>query len=114
MFETIHGVIFGICILMFILIVGVNIFIFGYILKRKKLNDRQNIERASRITEVDYTEIIASGNRIDGFISNGSGSVHSHPSTKFLVVYKNGNREIVNTADGSELCNLYLQLLKKE
>lgn len=72
-----------------------------------------------RLPDVEYTEIIASSNgggsvtTIDSNGDVGFGSYGSAPSTKFLVVYKSGEKEIVNLYDGIPLVNEYVRLLKK-
>lgn len=88
---------------------------------KKKQKEQDRIDRLTeRLLDVEYTEIIASSNGEGGtvttFDSNGDvgfGSYGGAPSTKFLVVYKSGEKEIVNLDDRLPLVNEYVRLLKK-
>ena len=76
-------------------------------------------EKIKRLPDIDYTQIIGSGGGESGSVTmHGSagtnfGSYSSRPTTKFLVVYLNGEQEIVSVDDNSKLCKEYLNRLKK-
>ena len=87
--------------------------------KREKDDKDFNEEMMRRLPEVEYTEIVSSSNGGSGFVSTfnsdggvGGGSYGSHPTTKFLVVYKSGYKQIVNLRDGIPLFNENVRLLK--
>ena len=102
------------------------VFGFGFVvffivaLFRKEKKDKEfNEETMRRLPEVEYTEIVSSSNGSNGTISTfnsdggvGYGSYSSRPTTKFLVVYKSGYKQIVNLRDGIPLFNEYVRLLK--
>ena len=93
-------------------------FIVALYIKEKK--DKEfNEEMMRRLPEVEYTEIVSSSNGSNGNVSTfnshggvGFGSYSSLPTTKFLVVYKSGYKQIVNLRDGIPLFNEYVRLLK--
>lgn len=113
---------FGIIMIVsFCAVCALIIFLFNLSLNKKKQKEQERIDKLTeRLPEVEYTEIISSSNGEGGtvttFDSNGDvgfGSYGSAPSTKFLVVYKSGEKEIVNLYDGIPLVNEYVRLLKK-
>ncbi|MDE6504750.1 MAG: hypothetical protein K2L42_02650 [Clostridia bacterium] len=113
-FALLPTIIFAVIAFCFIL------FLIYFLHKRKKKNKEFIDEMMRRLPGVDYTEIIASSycnnGTISTFNSNGEvgyGSYNSRPTTKFLVVYKSGDKQIVNLLDGTPLFNEYVQLLKK-
>lgn len=82
-------------------------------------NKRKTEESLKRLPEVDYTQIIgSSGGETGSVVTYGNsganfGAYSSAPTTKFLVVYLNGENEIVSVLDNSKLCKEYLLKLKK-
>lgn len=89
--------------------------VFMIIRHRSKTN-----ERLQRLNDIDYTQILKSNGGETGSVTthqNGNvsyNSFHTAPSTKFLVVYLNGDREIVTVNDNSTLCKEYLLRLKTD
>ncbi len=84
--------------------------------KRKEFNE----EMTRRLPEVEYTEIISSSNGGSGTVSTlnsnggvGFGSYDSRSTTKFLLVYKSGYKQIITIEDRNPLFNEYVALLKK-
>ena len=78
------------------------------------------VRRKNRLLEkakhINYTKILSSSASDGGVImmSNGyMGGYGSFAQTKFLVVYKSGEQEIVTVSDGSKLCQTYLKYLQK-
>lgn len=103
-------------------VVGFGFVIFFILMlhKREKQDKEFNEEMMRRLPEVEYTEIVSSANGSNGTVSTfnsdggvGFGSYSSRPTTKFLVVYKSGDKQIVNLRDGIPLFNEYVRLLKK-
>lgn len=94
-------------------------FVFFILYKKNKIKEF-NKEMMRRLPEVEYTEIVSSSNGNNGtvstFNSDGGifGSYSSYPTTKFLVVYKSGYKQIVNLRDGIPLFNEYVRLLKNK
>ena len=86
-----------------------------------KQKDKEfNNEMMKRLPDVEYTEIVSSSHGCHGSISvlnsdgeGGYGSYRSCLTTKFLVVYKSGYKQIINLRDGTPLFNEYVNLLKK-
>lgn len=64
-----------------------------------------------KLPNVEYTAIISSSN---GYcVSNGNNSIYEGgPTTKFLIVYKSGEKEIVTLSDEGPLFNEYVKLLR--
>lgn len=97
------------------------IFLFISNLHKKEKQEKEFIdEMTRRLPDVEYTEIVSSSNGSNGTVSTfnsnggvGYGSYSSRPTTKFLVVYKSGDKQIVNLRDGIPLFNEYVRLLKK-
>lgn len=104
----------------FAVISFVLIFLFIYKLyKREKLDREFNEEMMRRLPEVEYTKIISSVVGNTGFVGTvntdgkvGIGSYGADATTKFLVVYKSGYKQIVHLKDGIPLFNEYVKLLK--
>jgi len=96
-----------------------SIFFLIFMLHRRKRQDEEfNEEMMKRLPEVEYTEIVSSSNGNNGTIGTfnsdgGFGSDSSRPTTKFLVVYKSGYKQIVILRDGIPLFNEYVKLLRK-
>ncbi len=110
---------------MFILIGLPFILIITICLKVANNNERKkkafNDEMMRRLPDIEYTEIISSSNSSRGNVTTfnfnggvGFGSYGSPATTKFLLVYKSGFKEIVNITDGTPLFNEYVMRLKKE
>ncbi len=104
-------------ILNVVVIIGAIVFLICMLYKNKK----RDKELMRRLPEVEYTEIISSTNGNNGIISTfntnggvGFGSYSSCPTTKFLVVYKSGYKQIVNLRDSKPLFNEYVRLLKNK
>lgn len=100
---------------------GLIIFFITALFKKEKKDKEFNEEMMRRLPEVEYTEIISSTSGSNGTVSAfnsdgdmGFGSYSSHPTTKFLVVYKSGYKQIVNLRDGIPLFNEYVKLLKNK
>lgn len=97
------------------------VFFFIFALHKKEKKEKEFIEEMIRkLPDVEYTEIVSSSNGNSGtiatFNSNGGvgyGSYSSRPTTKFLVVYKSGDKQIVSLRDGIPLFNEYVRLLRK-
>ena len=104
-------------IVVFVIFFGLTIGISVFLIIR---NSKKTEERLSRLSEIDYTQIIGSSGGNNGTVythgNNGTniGTYSSPPTTKFLVVYLNGEREIVSVRDNSRLCDEYLLRLKKD
>ncbi|MDE6355748.1 MAG: hypothetical protein K2L67_00705 [Clostridia bacterium] len=101
-------------IILIVLAIAVSVFLF---IRHKQKTD----ERLSRLHDIDYTQILKSSGGDIGSVTtygnNGNtnyGSYHTSPTTKFLVVYLNGEREIVTVNDNSRLCQEYLLRLKTD
>lgn len=107
---VVFSIVFGV-----IVIVLVIIFLISFYYKNKKKTE----EWLNRINEVAYTQIIGSNGGESGTIvtygKSGAniGGFSTSSSTKFLVVYFSGEREIVTVFDNSKLCKEYLMKLKK-
>ncbi len=109
-----------ICIFPIVIAFGALFFLFFMLNKRKKQEKEFNEKLMKKVPEIEYTEIVSSSNGNNGIISTfntdgdiGFGSYNSLPTTKFLVVYRSGHKEIVNLRDGTPLFNEYVRLLKK-
>lgn len=94
-------------------------FAIGIIIWYVQKNKKKTEERIKRLPEVDFTQIIgSSGGETGSVVTYGNsganfGAYSSAPTTKFLVVYLNGENEIVSVLDNSKLCKEYLLRLKK-
>lgn len=107
-------------IIIFVIIFTVIGFIIFLAYSKHKKEKEFDEEMMRRLPDVEYTEIVSSSNGNGGAIStfNSSGGVGygfygSQSTTKFLVVYKSGDKQIVNLLDGSQLFNEYVRLLRK-
>lgn len=97
------------------------VFLFISNLRKKEKQEKEFInEMMKRLPDVEYTEIVSSSNGSNGTVSTfnlnggvGYGSYSSRSTTKFLVVYKSGDKQIVNLRDEIPLFNEYVRLLKK-
>lgn len=110
------GVIIFLLVTGVILLVGI-IAMFIYMLRARA---KKIAELWKRLPDVAYTEIVSSSTGASGSINTYNtkgelsfGSFYSSPSTKFLIVYKSGEKQIVNLGDGTALFNEYVQLLRK-
>ena len=97
---------------------GIVLFIRG-LYKQEKREKEGLMYYMSRLNEIDYTEIIGSSNGNSGVVttvnSNGNvgmGSYGSNATTKFLIVYKSGEKEIIQIQDRSPLFPELVKLLK--
>lgn len=107
-------------VVMFVVIAVVFVCLLLYSLQKRENQDREfNEEMMRKLPEVEYTEIVSSSNGNKGTISTfnsdggvGFGSYNSRPTTKFLIIYKSGDKQIVNLRDGTPLFNEYVNYLK--
>lgn len=108
--------------LMWLLIVLVVILVIKIVVAiiRKYRQIEKIKELTIRLPGVEYTEIIVSSNSRKGAFSSANtrghfnyGTYKSSARTKFLVVYKSGQKQVVELQDDTPLFNEYLQLLKK-
>lgn len=126
MFEYVDSGTLALFIVGCLLIFGALVYvcIWSY---RKWRQKKEYIKRClERLPEVDYTIILAAstGAVTQGIVTNvgagnsgmgsgvGSFSSYSAPSTKYLVVYRDGSREIVTIDDSSELGQEYAMRIK--
>ena len=94
------GVSLGLVVLILAIMIGIIVALHR---KRKRFVT----ERMERVQEILYTEIISSG-----FVGYPGKMTVNACMTKFLVVYKNGEKELVDVADDSEICKIYLGFVK--
>ncbi len=85
----------------------------------KELEFKKELKR--RLPDVAYTEIVSSSNGSNGTVSTlnsnggvGFGSYRSRPTTKFLVVYTSGYKQIVTIEDGTALFKEYVARLRND
>ena len=104
----------SIIMLIIVICLFIGIISIPIIWKARTNNKEKNYinELTKRLPYVDYTEIISSSN---GVSTEGISSFNfnTRATTKFLVVYKSGQKHIVLLDDNSPLFNEYVKLLKK-
>lgn len=86
------------------------IFIVLFVMFERKKKRQENAwyeELMKKLPDVDYTKIVSSSNGVE----SGNGIFSSLPKTKFLVVYKSGDKQIVNLRDNVPLFEEYVRLL---
>ncbi len=93
-------------ILFALMAIGLVVFFIVILVLRDQKEQNFNDEMTRRLPEIEYTQIVST--------ARGSNLDHSPPMTKFLIVYKSGDKQIVNLRDGSKLFNECVQRLKNE